>query len=129
MPAPQYVVVFEGYPTRKTQTGPEVVLERSLSPEESDEYAVRVVVDREGNYFWASREMKPMVKVLSGSYVTYAATTGYVRTYIDGILDMKREGIDSTVATIMGLDHPYEYVEHLYVYFGGINYYGERRDR
>jgi len=121
--------VFDGYPTRKTETGPEEVLERFLRPEESDEYAARVVVDREGNYFWASREMKPMVKVLSGSYVTYAATTGYVRTYIDGILDMKREGIDSTAAAIMGLDHPYEYVEHLYIYFGGINYYGIRRDR
>jgi len=70
-----------------------------------------------------------MVKGLSGSRVTYAATTGYVQTYIDGILDMKGEGIDAAVVTIMGLDHPYEYVEHLYICFGGINYYDIRRDR
>ncbi len=128
-PSPQYTVVFEGYPTKKVETGPDVLMERSLSPEESDEFAVRIVVDQEGNYFWASREMKPMVKVLSGSYVTYAATSGYVRTYMDDVLDMARAGIDSTVASIMGLDHSYEYVEHLYIFFGGINYYGERRDR
>ena len=126
---PEYVVVFEGYPTRKTETGPDMILERPLSPKETYEYVARIVMDSKGNHFWQSREMKPMVKVLSGSYVTYANPAGYVRTYIDGILDMKREGIDSTAATIMGLDHPYEYVEHIYVYFAGINYYGERRDR
>ena len=119
----QYTTVFEGHPTRKIETSPEGATEFSMTPEESDEFLARVVVDREGNYFWASREMRPMVRLVSGSYVTYATTTSYIRTYIDAVIDLKR------LTPSESAWGPYEYVEHIYVQFVGVNYYGNRVDR
>ena len=62
----QYEVVLEGRPGKRvvigyTQEGWTVQEER-LDRDDSEEYLVRIVTDRRGNYFWASREMLPMVR-------------------------------------------------------------------
>ena len=81
----QYTVVFEGYPVKRAEVASDGngVTQGPMSSQESGEFLARVVVDGEGNHFWETREMKPMVRVVSGSYVTYVATTGYIRTYTD----------------------------------------------
>ena len=73
-------VVFEGYPTKRVTTGPEFVERKLLTEDESDEFGVLIVVNGQGDYFWATREMKPMVRVQSGIYVIYVASNGYVKT-------------------------------------------------
>ena len=123
----QYTVVFEGHPAKKVETSPDSVVESLMSPEESEDYLARVVVDQDGNYFWASREMRPMVRIdLGGSYVTYWSNAGYIRTYTDTALEILRLAEAEVART--GVDSPveYEYVEHIYIYFTGINYYGKR---
>ena len=80
------------------------VNEGRLDPAESEEYLVRVIKDRAGNHFWASREMLPMVKLETEGFVTYSAGSyGYVKTYQDPLLDMVR-----------GVFEPgHEYMEHI----------------
>ena len=41
--------------------------------DDSEGYLVRVVRDRRGNHFWASREMRPMAREESEGFVTYSA--------------------------------------------------------
>ena len=117
-----YTVVFEGYPAKKVLTG-DVLSESPMSREQSNEFSVQIVVDREGSYFWMSREMKPLVRIESGAYVTYISESGYVRTYTDAVLPLLRG------ENLPGIDTTYEYVEHIPHLLSSINYYGKRRDR
>ena len=119
----QHTVVFDGYPVRTVEVASDGsgVTQRPMSSEESEEFLARVVVDGEGNHFWETREMKPMVRIVSGSYVSYVATTGYIRTYTDFALGVMR------AAAASGVDEAKtEYVEHLYIYLGSITYHGRR---
>ena len=118
----RYTVVFEGYPVKKVLTG-DVLSESPVTQEQSNEFLVQIVMDREGNYFWMSREMKPLVRVESGAYVTYISESGYIRTYTDAMLPVLRRG------GLPGIDSTYEYVEHIRHHLSSINYYGKRSDR
>lgn len=94
---------------------------------EQDQYEVvlegRPVKSR-GNYFWASREMRPMTREESGIFVTYSAGAGgYVKTFNEPALDMLRED------GVIGLYEPgHEYVEHIPFLLYSINYWGTRTD-
>ncbi len=116
-------VVFEGYPTKRVTTGPEFVERKLLTEDESDEFGVLIVVNGQGDYFWATREMKPMVRVQSGIYVSYVASNGYVKTFDEEVLNDVRD-VDSILFNPAG-----EYVEHHHFGLAGISYYGVRRDR
>lgn len=116
-------IVFEGSPTKSLATGPEFVERKLLTDDESNELRTLIVVDGHGDYFWASREMKPMFRVRSGIYVIYAAENGYVKTYDDEFLNDVRDS-DSVL-----FDPADEYVEHHHFGLAGFNYYGVRRDR
>ena len=123
-PDPQYRAVFEGYPVGRVLVTPDGGLPGALSERESAEYAVRIVVDREGNYFWASREMKPMSMVGSGAFTVFVAESGYVKTY-------RSQAVKSATAAGMkeatGVDQ-YDYVEHVALpgTGGSVNYFGNR---
>ena len=121
----QYEVVFEGRPGKRviigyTQAG-WTAQEEVLDRDDSEEYLVRVVKDRRGNHFWASREMRPMAREESEGFVTYSAGSyGYVKTYKEPVLDMVRRA---------GVFEPgHEYMEHVIDVLYSVNYWGTRTD-
>ena len=125
----QYEVVFEGLPGKRVVIGSTqvgwTVQEETLDRDDSEEYLVRVVKDRRGNHFWASREMLPMAREESEGFVTYSAGRfGYVKTMKESTLDVVREmarGED------LG-EHYAEYMEHVVDVLYSVNYWGTRTD-
>ena len=125
----QYEVVFEGRPGKRAIIGYTeagwTVLEEMLDRDDSEEYLVRVVKDRRGNHFWASREMRPMAREESEGFVTYSAGRfGYVKTMKESTLDVVRE-------MMRGEDfgeHYSEYMEHVIDVLYSVNYWGTRTD-
>lgn len=126
----QYEVVFEGRPAKRvvigyTQEGSGwTVQEEVLDRGTSEEYLVRVVRDRRGNYFWASREMKPVAREESDGFVTYSAGSfGYVKTFREPLLDMVRQAVQAGT-----LEPGQEYMEHIPTILASVNYWGTRTD-
>ena len=93
-----------------------------MAGDESRSSRALIVVDSQGNYFWASRGMRPLVRQQSGIYVTYTASAGYIKTYDDEALEAIRKG------EFPLMDPWPEYVEHLHLGLGSITYYGVRDD-
>jgi hypothetical protein len=115
-------VVFEGQPLKKIQVDFTGLAELQLDSQQAAESAVRVV-EHNGRYFWASREMKELKRSESGAYVTYHAIdgSGYVRTagpLLSSLL--KQLSPDQRHAEA-------EYVEHLLLQFASITYYGKMK--
>ena len=122
-----YREVFVGYPSVKTQVQGDTIMRWPMEGQESTEYACRIVVDESGNYFWASRDMKPMVKAVSGGYVTYISDAGYVRTYSDQLwADLATDTLLQNVSQVIPTDMGFEYMENLYTGLAGIVYHGRR---
>ena len=125
----QYEVVFEGRPDKRAVIGQTeagwTVLEQGLDRDDSEEYLVRIVKDRGGNHFWASREMRPMAREESEGFVTYSAGRfGYVKTMKESTLDVLRE-----MARGQDLgEHYSEYMEHVIDVLYSVNYWGTRTD-
>ncbi len=125
----QYEVVFEGRPGKRvivglTQAG-WTVHEEALDRADSEEYLVRVVKDRRGNHFWASREMRPMAREESEGFVTYSAGRfGYVKAMKESTVDAVRE---MTRGDDLG-EHYSEYMEHVIDVLYTISYWGTRTD-
>jgi hypothetical protein len=70
-------------------------------------------------YFWASRENVPMVRIESGAYITYVAVNGagYVR-----VIDAAAKGAASLLG---GAEEEFDYTEHLLIGLRSITYYGK----
>lgn len=121
VPDPQYRVVFEGLPVMKVEVNSDTTYRRVMSGPEVKEYVSRVVVDRNGQHYWDSREMKKMMRVVSGDFVVYAdaAGQGYVKACFLSDWCGFRGLYGST---------PFDYVEHVATYgtSGSINYFGNR---
>ena len=99
--------IFYGEPNvREVSTGevaPQVI---QLTKSEATEYSVSVV-EKDGTYYWASREFNEVIPTESGAYITYIAKngSGYIR-----------------VETMTG-----KYTEHLTQMLSTITYRGEAR--
>jgi hypothetical protein len=80
-----------------------------------------VISEIDGEYYWASRENRPLVRLVSGAFVTYLAAdgSGYVRTISPG-LKAAASSMSQTEAT-------FDYVEHLLVGLRSVTYYGVAR--
>lgn len=117
----QEAVVFEGRPIKKVTAGFEGVREDQLSADQTFEYQLRIV-ERNGKFFWASRQMKPLIRTESGAYITYVATdgSGYIRVGAPMLLDLRDRLPPERRAREIG------YVEHLVLQFASVNYYGNR---
>ena len=115
-------VVFEGTPLRKVESSFAATSTRALSEDEAGEYQVRIV-ERNGRYYWASREMRELIRSESGAYVTYHATdgSGYIRVGIPLLLDLRDRLPADRRREEIG------YVEHLLIQFGSVTYYGNRK--
>jgi hypothetical protein len=112
--------VFRGRPSVKISEGG-----TSRNPEKlAREKAINLecVISQIGeDFYWASRENVPMVRVEQGAFVTYMAVTGagYVKV-------IKPEMKD--VAGLLGeTETEFDYVEHLTQGLATVTYYGRAR--
>lgn len=101
-------VVFLGFPARRSKNemgGNETTL---VTGKDRDEY-VCIVSEKAGQYFWTSRDNKPMRRTVSGAFVVYTALdgAGYVKC--------------SNAAP----DSPLDYMEHLHIHFNTLTYWGK----
>lgn len=119
--AQDHRVVFEGRPLHKVESSFTETETADLTPEESFEYSVRIV-ERAGQFYWASRDMRRLTRSESGAYITFHAVngSGYVRIYIPMMLDLRERLPLETRRREIG------YVEHLLAGFTSITYYGNR---
>jgi hypothetical protein len=119
--AQDYRVVFEGRPVRKVESSFEAVLPSTLSADDAFKYSVRII-ERNGKYYWASRDMRELLRHEAGAYITFFAVdgSGYVRIGVPVLLDLRDQLPDEQRRKEIG------YVEHLLTQFVSITYYGNR---
>ena len=119
--AQDYRVVFEGRPLRKVESSFEQVLPTTLNTDDAFKYSVRIV-ERQGKYYWASRDMRALLRHEAGAYITFFAVdgSGYIRIGIPMMLDLRDHLPPEQRSKEIG------YVEHLVTQFASITYYGNR---
>ena len=119
--AQDYRVVFEGRPVAKVEATFEEVQRTELRADEAFKYAVRIV-QRQAKYYWASRQMKRLIRHEAGAYITYVAVdgTGYVRILIPMMLAMRDQLSPEQRSQEIG------YTEHLLTQFASMTYFGNR---
>jgi hypothetical protein len=73
------------------------------------------------DYYWASRENRPMVRIEAGAFITFVALdgAGYVR--------MVAPGEKKTVSLMGDTEAKFDYVEHLLIGLKSVTYYGTLR--
>jgi hypothetical protein len=112
--------VFSGVPSIKVSEGGTERLPETLAREKAVNMAC-VISEIGGEYYWASRENKQMVRMEGGAFITFLAAdgSGYVRT------------IKPTMKDAAGMMSPtektFDYVEHLLLGLRSITYYGTSR--
>jgi len=109
--------VFKGRPELKIE---EVGVDRLVEdvPRREAPNLECVISQIGGRYYWASRENKELLRVESGSFITFIAVggAGYVRLTKP---DMK------AMAGLMGLaEERFDYVEHMLIGLSSVTYYG-----
>jgi hypothetical protein len=119
--AQDYAVVFEGRPLIKVESSFESTESSSLDSDEAFEFAVRIV-ERRGKYYWATREMRELVRSESGAYITFHAVdgSGYVRVGAPLLLELRDLLPADKRRREIG------YVEHLLIQYASVTYYGNR---
>lgn len=72
-------------------------------------------------YYWASRENRELVRVVSEGFITYVAVdgSGYVR-----LVDPQRK---SSVSLVSGTEDRFDYVEHVLTGLRSMSYFGITR--
>ena len=114
-------VVFEGRPLRKVESAFERTTESSLTSDDAFKYSVRIL-ERGGKYYWASREMRELLRHEAGAYITFISPdgAGYIRVGNGLLLNLRDQLPAEQRAKEIG------YVEHLLTQFASITYYGNR---
>lgn len=72
-------------------------------------------------FYWASRENVPLVKVDAGGFITYVAANGA------GYIRVVKPQAKSAAAQMSDTEKQFDYVEHALVGLRSITYYGIRR--
>ena len=133
-------VVFIGQPTHKVSEGgfermPEILNESKATA------SICVVVRIGDDFFWKSRQNKPMFKVVSGAYTYYVApSSGYVKIMDTEIRQLIKSpnfkeiidkmGNNPTVKAILEQISPTEekfgYTEHMSIGLRSVTYWGNQ---
>jgi hypothetical protein len=111
---------FEGTPSLKVVLLEGKPLSASVAGLEAAE--LRVVIVRDGDkYFWRSRENVPLMKTVSGSYITYLALNGagYIRVLTPAMRKL-REQLPAAER-----EKEYVYMEHLINQLRSVTYMGK----
>lgn len=104
-------IVFLGEPGKLVALADGAVHQKELNSIQSKEYQCRITRDA-NTYRWQSREGVELVRSETGGFIWYRAVdgSGYIKVVRkDGPLDV----------------FTYEYVEHLHIALGSINYFGK----
>jgi hypothetical protein len=112
--------VFKGRPSVKISEGGVGRLPEAVSRENA--VNIECVISQIGeNYYWASRENKPLVRIESTGFVTFVAVdgAGYVR--------ILRPEQKTALSVVDEAAEKFDYVEHLLLGLRSVTYYGERR--
>jgi hypothetical protein len=111
---------FEGTPVLKVEVSDGAVQTLPVPKQTSLKYGVRVERTPTG-YVWASRNNVPLVRVESGDYVTYTATTG--AGYLRVLAPVMRKAL---LALPDGeREKEFVYMEHMVHRMGSITYFGK----
>ena len=110
-------MVFRGRPGVKVQ---EDGLQRSanaLTPREAAGYDC--VISRIGDdYYWATRENRPLIRHEGPGYITYVAPDGA------GYVKILRPEMKSVVSKVKATEAAFDYVEHMPIGLSSITYFG-----
>jgi hypothetical protein len=118
--AAQSITVFAGIPSVKISEGGTERLPETLTRLQAAN--IHCVISKIGDdYFWASRENKPLVLIEGVAFNTFVAAdgSGYIRVTIPA---MKK-----TAAVMSGAEAEFDYVEHLLIGLRSVTYYGKIR--
>jgi hypothetical protein len=70
-------MVFHGLPSERFKVS-DVIEKEVMTDSQASEFQVMIVRDGE-DFYWASREYKPMLQIHSGIYTIYLSSAGYVK--------------------------------------------------
>jgi hypothetical protein len=115
-------VVFEGIPVKKILTSYETVETSKIESKEAKELNKTVISKIGDQYYWTSRNNKPLVKEQSGTYISYVSIdgSGYVRCYIPAMYELIEKLPPEKKAKEIS------YVEHVTLQFKSVTYYGNK---
>ncbi len=68
-------IVISGRPLTKVESSDENTVRFNLTREQQSEYGL-VILKRGNSYFWASREMKPLIHSVSGAFHYFSDPSG-----------------------------------------------------
>jgi len=112
--------VFSGIPSVKISEGGLERLPETIERNKAVNLAC-VISEIGGQYYWASRENKQMLRNEGGAFVTYVALdgAGYVRTILPSL---------KAAASLMSpTEERFDYVEHVVLGLRSVTYYGARK--
>lgn len=114
-------VVFQGTPKLRAIVTPAGAEATPLDDKYASQKRV-LIIEKNGKFYWASRENKVMLRTESGSYITYAAAdgAGYVRTFTPAMSEMKSKLPPEMKAGEV------DYVEQLIQQFDVIIFFGDK---
>jgi hypothetical protein len=111
--------VFRGRPSVQIVQGGDESNRSVLSAEKAEQYDC-VISQINGEYFWATRENRPLVRIDKGAYVTFIAPgAGYVK-----VVKPELKEAASLADAAAG---KFDYIEHLTMGITTVSYYGRRR--
>jgi|SaaInlStandDraft_6_1057023.scaffolds.fasta_scaffold08132_3 hypothetical protein len=107
-PIQKETIIFEGLPDKRIVIQNFKPSEQSFSKKESEKYKV-LITKKDGLYYWASRNFKPLSKQDSGMYTIYIAKngSGYIK-------------IQNNILTKV-------YLENIHLGLDTITYFGENK--
>jgi hypothetical protein len=113
--------IFAGIPTIKiseggTERNPEALTRLQAAN-------VHCVISQIGDdYYWASRENKPLVLIEGVAFITFIAADG------SGYIRVTMPNRKKAAAVTGGTEAEFDYVEHLLIGLRSVTYYGKARE-
>jgi hypothetical protein len=112
--------VFKGRPALKISEGGTERTPETLARAQA--VNLECVVSQIGNdYYWASRENTPLVRIDGAAFTTFVAANGA------GYIRVINPEAKSAAALLGGAEKQFDYVEHALVGLRSVTYYGNRQ--
>lgn len=108
-------VVFNAIPASRVDSSAEKTTRQVLDESKRNEF--RLLITKVGDqYFWATRENKPLIHTVSGAFHIFTDTdgSGYIKIFDTHALP----------ESIRDPGPRYQYMEHLHLWLGSTTYWG-----
>jgi hypothetical protein len=118
--AQQVTTVFRGRPEIKISEAGSTRVVNELAANEGEN--LEVVISRIGDdYYWASRENVPMLRIDSGGFMIFLAATGA------GYVKAVNPEMKGPAAMMSDTERNFDYIEHMSLGLRSVTYYGKTR--